>query len=228
MARKPVADVSAWPSITLEGNLIAPAIIASIDRRQAPEQAEEDYRIRKGLTIREEISTAFRVGQSHIDAFAKLTNPSLEGTRRFARDFLKETFGFDDLATGQGAIAFLAGGRVPIVVAPPLDEKLDRRSPTLSTDRASSPASAVQDYLNDHDQALWGLVTNGTVIRLMRDNASLNSPGLYRSRPRANIHERGRSLFRRTLVADPSQPFRRRRSSRDRLCARTMAGRRNA
>ena len=176
MARKPVADVSAWPSITLEGNLIAPAIIASIDRRQAPEQAEEDYRIRKGLTIREEISTAFRVGQSHIDAFAKLTNPSLEGTRRFARDFLKETFGFDDLATGQGAIAFLAGGRVPIVVAPPLDEKLDRRSPTLSTDRASSPASAVQDYLNDHDQALWGLVTNGTVIRLMRDNASLTRP----------------------------------------------------
>ena len=129
MARKPVADVSAWPSITLEGNLIAPAIIASIDRRQAPEQAEEDYRIRKGLTIREEISTAFRVGQSHIDAFAKLTNPSLEGTRRFARDFLKETFEFDDLATGQGAIAFLAGGRVPIVVAPPLDEKLEPAQP---------------------------------------------------------------------------------------------------
>ncbi|MBZ9849672.1 N-6 DNA methylase [Mesorhizobium sp. CA14] len=176
MARKPVTDMSAWPSLTLEGNLIAPAMIAGIDRRQAPEQTEADYRIRKGLTIREEISTAFRVGQSHFDAFAKLHNPSAEATRRFARAFLAETFGFDDLAPADGAVAFLAGGRVPVVVVPPAEEKLDRRSPTLSTDRSRSPAFALQDYLNDSDAALWGLVTNGAVIRLMRDNASLTRP----------------------------------------------------
>lgn len=176
MARKPVTDMSAWPSLTLEGNLIAPAMIASIDRRQASEQAEADYRIRKGLTIREEISTAFRVGQSHFDAFAKLQNPSAEATRRFVRDFLAETFGFDDLTPADGAVAFLAGGRVPVVVVPPAEEKLDRRSPTLSTDRSRSPAFALQDYLNDSDAALWGLVTNGAVIRLMRDNASLTRP----------------------------------------------------
>ena len=75
-----------------------------------------------------------------------------------------------------GAISFLAGGRVPIVVVPPSDEKLDRRSPTLSTDRSRSPALALQDYLNDNEHALWGLVTNGSVIRLMRDNASLTRP----------------------------------------------------
>jgi hypothetical protein len=176
MARKPVTDMSAWPSLTLEGNLIAPAMIAGIDRRQAPEQTEADYRIRKGLTIREEISTAFRVGQSHFDAFAKVHNPSAEATRRFARAFLAETFGFDDLTPADGAVAFLAGGRVPVVVVPPAEEKLDRRSPTLSTDRSRSPAFALQDYLNDSDAALWGLVTNGAVIRLMRDNASLTRP----------------------------------------------------
>lgn len=176
MARKSVTDMSAWPSLTLEGNLIAPAMITGIDRRQAPEQTEADYRIRKGLTIREEISTAFRVGQSHFDAFAKLHNPSAEATRRFARAFLAETFAFDDLAPADGAVAFLAGGRVPVVVVPPAEEKLDRRSPTLSTDRSRSPAFALQDYLNDSDAALWGLVTNGAVIRLMRDNASLTRP----------------------------------------------------
>ena len=176
MARRQVTDMPAWPSLTLEGNLIAPAMIASIDRRQAPEQTEADYRIRKGLTIREEISTAFRVGQSHFDAFAKLQNPSAEATRRFVRGFLTETFGFDDLAPADGAVGFLAGGRVPVVVVPPAEEKLDRRSPTLSTDRARSPAFALQDYLNDNDAALWGLVTNGAVIRLMRDNASLTRP----------------------------------------------------
>ena len=176
MARKPVTDMSAWPSLTLEGNLIAPAMIAGIDRRQAPEQTEADYRIRKGLTIREEISTAFRVGQSHFDTFAKLHNPSAEATRRFVRAFLAETFGFDDLAPADSAVAFLAGGRVPVVVVPPAEEKLDRRSPTLSTDRSRSPAFVLQDYLNDSDAALWGLVTNGAVIRLMRDNASLTRP----------------------------------------------------
>ena len=176
MARKPITDMSAWPSLTLEGNLIAPAMVASVDRRQAPEQTEEHYRVRKGLTIREEISTAFRVGQSHYDAFAKLQNPSVEATRRFVRGFLAETFGFDDLASADGMISFLAGGRVPIVVVPPSDEKLDRRSPTLSIDRSRSPALALQDYLNDSEQALWGLVTNGSVIRLMRDNASLTRP----------------------------------------------------
>ena len=176
MARKPVTDMSAWPSLTLEGNLIAPAMVASIDRPQASEQIEEDYRIRKGLTIREEISTAFRVGQSHFDSFAKLENPSVEATRRFVRAFLAETFGFDDLAPADGVIAFLAGGRVPIVVVPPSEEKLDRRSPTLSIDRSRSPAFALQDYLNDSDDALWGLVTNGAVLRLMRDNASLTRP----------------------------------------------------
>lgn len=176
MARKPVTDMSAWPSLTLEGNLIAPAMVASIDRRQASEQTEQDYRIRKGLTIREEISTAFRVGQSHFDEFARLQNPSVEATRRFVRAFLAETFGFDDLAPADGVVSFLAGGRVPIIVVPPSEEKLDRRSPTLSTDRSRSPGFALQDYLNDSDNVLWGLVTNGAVLRLMRDNASLTRP----------------------------------------------------
>lgn len=176
MARKPVTDMSAWPSLTLEGNLIAPAMVASIDRRQASEQTEGDYRIRKGLTIREEVSTAFRVGQSHFDDFAKLQNPSVKATQRFVRAFLAETFGFDDLVPADGVISFLASDRVPVVVVPPSEGKLDRRSPTLSTERSRSPAFALQDYLNDSNDALWGLVTNGAVIRLMRDNASLTRP----------------------------------------------------
>lgn len=176
MARKPVVDMSAWPSLSLEGNLIAPAMVASVDRREASEQTEADYRIRKGLTIREEISTAFRVGQSHFDTFARIANPSADATRRFIKAFLQETFGFDDLVPADDPLSFIAGGRVPVVVVPPADEKLDRRSATLSTDRTRSPAFALQDHLNEHDDTLWGLVTNGTLIRLMRDNASLTRP----------------------------------------------------
>lgn len=175
MARKQITDMSAWPSLAIEGNLIAPAMVARFVSFEAAEQTEESYGIRKGLTIREEISLAFRVGQSHFDAFAKRENPSAEATRRFMRDFLKETFGFADLEDGSGPIAMIAGHRIPIVVVPP-SEALDRRSPTLSTDRSRSPAFALQDFLNDSQDALWGLVTNGAQLRLMRDNASLTRP----------------------------------------------------
>lgn len=176
MARKPVTDMSAWPSLTLEGNLIAPAMVAHISEPKDDAETRESYCIRKGLTIREEIATAFRVGQSHFDAFVKLEDPSVDATRRFVRDFLRETFGFDDLSPADGVLSFLGGGRVPVVVVPPDEEKLDRRSPTLSTERSHSPVYALQDYLNEHEGALWGLVTNGTLLRLMRDNASLTRP----------------------------------------------------
>jgi hypothetical protein len=175
MARKPITDMSAWPSLSLEGNLIAPAMIAKIDQRQAPEQSPEEYGVRKGLQIREEIATAFRVGQSHFDAFAKIEHPSAAATARFIADFFKETFGYSDLAPAAAPIALIASYRVPVVVVPP-SEMLDRRSPTLSTDRSRSPAFALQDHLNDRDEALWGIVTNGMQLRLMRDNASLTRP----------------------------------------------------
>ncbi|MBY5603918.1 N-6 DNA methylase [Rhizobium leguminosarum] len=175
MARKTITDMSAWPSLSLEGNLIAPAMIAKIDQRQASEQLPEDYSVRKGLQIREEIATAFRVGQSHFDAFAKIENPSAAAATRFISGFFRETFGYADLAAASAPIALSASGRVPIVVVPP-QEQLDRRSPTLSTDRSRSPAFALQDYLNDGDDALWGIVTNGVQMRLMHDNASLTRP----------------------------------------------------
>ena len=89
---------------------------------------------------------------------------------------MKETLGFTDLADESGVVACISGGqRVPVVVVPPA-EALDRRSPTLSIDRSRSPTFALQDYLNEHDEALWGLATNGTHLRLLRDNASLTRP----------------------------------------------------
>ncbi|MBD8664114.1 N-6 DNA methylase [Rhizobium sp. CFBP 8752] len=175
MARKTITDMSSWPSLSLEGNLIAPAMISKIDQRQAPEQSPEDYSVRKGLQIREEIATAFRVGQSHFDAFAKIERPSAAATSRFFSGFLKETFGYADIVAASAPISLSTSGRVPIVVVPP-QEQLDRRSPTLSTDRSRSPAFALQDYLNDSEDALWGIVTNGVQLRLMRDNASLTRP----------------------------------------------------
>ncbi len=147
-------------------------MVAKIDRCKAGDQSDGSYGVRKGLTIREEIALAFRVGQAHFDAFPFADSPTAQATRRFVRGLLSEALGFADLGDEVGTIAGLDGSRVPVIIVPP-SESIDRRSPTLSTDRPRSPALALQDYLNQHEQALWGLVSNGTKLRLMRDNASL-------------------------------------------------------
>lgn len=169
-------ESAAFPAITVEGNLLAAATLDALAMGAAGEQTEADYGIRKGLSIRDEISLAFRVARAHVEKFQKLNAPGTDATARFAYDFLTEAFGFNDLAPGDLPVALAAGGgRVPIVVVPPGDS-LDRVSEALSTDRRRSGTFALQDYLNDREEALWGLATNGETLRLMRDNASLTRP----------------------------------------------------
>ena len=165
-----------FPAVTVEGNLLAAATLDAVAMRTAGEQSEADYGIRKGLSIRDEISLAFRVARAHVETFRRTTAPGPDATARFVRDLLTEAFGFDDLEAGDPPVALAAGaGRVPVVVVPPGDS-LDRASEALSTDRRRSATFALQDHLNDREEALWGLATNGRTLRLMRDNASLTRP----------------------------------------------------
>ena len=57
----------------------------------------------------------------------------------------------------------LLGCRVPV----------DRRTPGVQGAAKVSPHSLVQEFLNRSDDHLWGIVSNGLVLRVLRDNASL-------------------------------------------------------
>lgn len=175
MSRKSI-DASTFPSLTVEGNLISSAMIGSIYALEADEQDTAAYKIREGLSLRDEFSLSFRVARAHFDKFSKLSNPNRAATVQFIDGILREAFGFDDLSKSPTPLALMAGeDRVPIVVVPPSDE-LDKASESISGDRRRSATFALQDYLNEYDEALWGLATNGVSIRLMRDNASLTRP----------------------------------------------------
>lgn len=50
---------------------------------------------------------------------------------------------------------------------------LDRRTPKVSGAAKRSPHALVQEYLNGTDKALYGFVSNGRSMRLLRDNSSL-------------------------------------------------------
>lgn len=50
---------------------------------------------------------------------------------------------------------------------------LDRRTPGATGASRGSPHSLVQQFINADKRCLWGIVTNGLVLRLLRDNAAL-------------------------------------------------------
>ncbi|MCG3193082.1 MAG: hypothetical protein DIJKHBIC_02331 [Thermoanaerobaculia bacterium] len=51
---------------------------------------------------------------------------------------------------------------------------LDERQAAITGARKTSPHSLLQEFLNRSDDALWGFVSNGLQLRILRDNASLS------------------------------------------------------
>src|SRR5262249_39210787 len=63
-------------------------------------------------------------------------------------------------------------GHVPIhLVGSHID--IDRRTPGATGAARMSPHSLVQQALNASDEHLWGIVSNGLTLRLLRDNIAL-------------------------------------------------------
>ena len=185
MARARKKNSVSFDALTVEGGLITSAMLASVTAREAGHQKEEDYNIPKGLTLRDEIARYFRIGQALYRELTASQAPSEAATIHFTEALLRDAFGFSDIKrVGQKTIndqlyavtLEALEGRVPVVVVPPADD-LDRVSAGLPTDgRKRSASSAIQDWLNANEDALWGLCCNGEKIRLARDNASFTRP----------------------------------------------------
>ncbi len=176
MPRQELNFNSQWPSLTFEGNLILPEVISEIANLSDDKNTREKYGIRKGLSLRDELSASFRVGQANYNEYANQESISNIAINKGVAELLSETFAFKDLKPANESITFLAGERAPVLVVPASEENLDARSKFVSQDGKFSPAFALQNYLNEREESLWGLVTNGNIIRLIRDNDSLTQP----------------------------------------------------
>ena len=177
-----------FDSLTVEGALIAPDLLSAIARGAASGQAEADYVIDAPLKLRDEIArywliagelwNVFRTGTAgHADPAAL--------SRQFAGTLLLKCFGFGTLAAvspsthanrsfpvGHAAL----GGAVPVVIAP-AGSGLDIPTTALGDGtRRRSPFGLLQDALNEDDGALWGIVTDGHRLRVVRDNRTLTRP----------------------------------------------------
>ena len=178
----------AFEALSIEGGLLSPDWLARAAQLGAGGQSESDYRIPKGLNLRDEIGRYWRIAQAHWGDFdAGRAGGAAPGplAERFVQALLHDSFGFASLSSVSPVviaehsypIGFSAlGERVPVVIAP-ADSGLDSLSPAFGDDgRRRSAFGLAQEFLNAADGALWGLATDGVALRIVRDNASLTRP----------------------------------------------------
>lgn len=178
-----------FDAIHIEGGLLPAEWLATIAALKADHQTPADYGILKGLNLRDEVGRYWRIAQAHWSEFdaarGQAEDPQGLATR-FVQSLLRDAFGAGDLQPHTAPVeigerlypvaAAAREGRLPLVVAA-ADQRLDERDRRFGdVGRQRSAFGLLQDYLNAADVALWGIVSNGSVLRLARDNASLTRP----------------------------------------------------
>ena len=178
----------AFDALSVEGGIIGAEWLAKVAQLQAAVQEPADYRIPKGLEIRDEIARGWRIAQA---CFQEMKAGRAAGgnagalAEAFLEVFLRDALGFISLThtapvtIGDRAypVRFVAlGDRVPVVAAP-AGAGLDTRVPELGDDQRRRTAfGLLQEMLNASDAALWGIASDGLSLRIARDNASLTRP----------------------------------------------------
>ena len=177
-----------FDALSIEGGLLGAAWLGKVAQLAGPAQTPADYRIPKGLQIRDEIARSWRIAQAH---FREMEEGRTSGgdaqalAERCLEALLRDALGFASLAPAAPTTIgervypvrfFALGDRVPIVVAP-VGVGLDTPLPELGDDRRRRSAfGLLQEVLNASDPTLWGLASDGLSLRLARDNASLTRP----------------------------------------------------
>jgi len=178
----------AFEALSIEGGLLSPEWLSKVTQLQAGTQAEADYRIHKGLNLRDEIGRYWRIAQAHWTDFKASRDAKADPkaiSERFVPALLRDAFGFASLAAVEPAILLertypighaALGGRVPVVIAP-ADSELDSLASSFGDgSRRRSAFGLAQEYLNAQEGALWGIASDGAALRIVRDNASLTRP----------------------------------------------------
>ena len=175
-----------FEAIRIEGGLITPDHLARVAALEAEHQAAMDYALPRGLQVRDEIGRAWRIAEAHWRDLQGAGRGTRGNRVRAVLALLRESFGWTSIGLNDQPVsrgeqsypltATAVDGRVPIVVAE-ADQELDAGAVAFGDGtRRRSPFGLVQEFLNADEGALWGVVTNGSILRIARDNASLTRP----------------------------------------------------
>ena len=180
-----------FAAIEVVGGLLPTDVIAQIAAGDAAEQSDESYGIPKGLKLRDEIARFYQIAHAHWESFEAAKGANASAPIGFVQSLLSECFGFKTLTKSAGKqiadrtfpVNFSAeNGCIPVIIAPsaPADSRkpgIDEALSQFGDDtRRRSATQLLQEYLNADEDALWGITCDGSVLRIMRDNASLTRP----------------------------------------------------
>lgn len=178
----------AFPSIHIEGGLIPSDLVEQIATGDFSGQSPEHFLLDPYTRLSDEIAGAWADARAYWHAFQRAIDRLPEHdtattpTRQLWIIPLLYTLGYQQVAfmrqaevlDGRSyAISHRAGENE---TAPPIHiegagTSLDQRPP--SGRPRLSPHGLVQEYLN-HSEHVWGIVTNGLRLRLIRDNALMS------------------------------------------------------
>ncbi len=177
-----------YTTIAIEGGLFPPDLLERIALGDGGVcgQMPSDFGLSSGRHLLDEIQRSFSDTRVHWESFGRRLERSRESRTTLTRQDwaakLFEVLGFQPLEY-QRTAADVGGALFPISHrthgaenAPPVhivgvDQQLDYRG---SANRRT-PHALVQEFLN-RSESLWGVVTNGAKLRLLRDSARLSKP----------------------------------------------------
>jgi len=187
MARRRSATLQ-FNAIRLVGGLLPASLIEQIARQEAPGQKASDYGLPKNLRLQVAVDQAWVTARALWQEAKELSSRGEDTPWRvwFSSRLLREVLGWDDLASCEPRrieealypISHQAfGGKVPLVLTPVESELLDQGSKAYGqAGRRRSPHSCLQECLNADDSSDWGVLCNGTTLRLLHDNPALVKP----------------------------------------------------
>jgi hypothetical protein len=179
-----------YVGIRSEGGLIPYDVLDKIAKEESGlGQQAKDLGLPAGRRLTDEIARAWSDAQDYWHIFQRRTASLPESetgttlTRKWISDLLNEQLlGYE--LTYQPSGAVIGGKNYPIShragageESPPVQIEgfrtdLDRRP----EGRRLSPQALVQEYLNNSDSHLWGIVSNGFLLRLLRDTSRTSRP----------------------------------------------------
>ena len=177
-----------YTAITTEGGLLPADMLDQLASGDVAGQRAEDFGLERNRRVSDEIATVWADARSLWAIFQnrlKTAGTSQTSvTRRSWIEPLLAMLGYDDLEavrqaeivdTRSYAISHRAGAAetgVPVHIEG-VQTELDRRAP--SGRPRLSPHALMQEFLNATDH-VWGIITNGAQLRLLRDSAQVARP----------------------------------------------------
>ncbi|OQA94640.1 MAG: putative type I restriction enzymeP M protein [Chloroflexi bacterium ADurb.Bin222] len=176
--------MNACPSLRLEGGLFSPDLLEALARADLPGQKPQDFGLPPRRALTEEIAAVYhdaralwQVFQHRLERLHEGDLATSETRDSWVIPFLR-LLGYDlhfqpralDLDGLTFAISHLLSSPLPSAFPVHIvgyRQELGRLAP--SGRPRLSPHALVQEYLN-RSEALWGLVTNGRTLRLLRNS----------------------------------------------------------